>query len=73
MYHGTKPADNPTVDIGDDVLDVGSPLAQHLRSIGYAAPAVRCGVIGVFAWGLRVTDGFDEWNCEHWILPENDE
>ena len=65
--HGTS------VDIGDVILDVGCRLTQDLRAHDKAPPATRCTVTKVYSWGVRVTNGQDEWDCEHWILPEEED
>ena len=66
-------SDNKSVDIGDTILDIGCRHTQDLRAYCKAPPATRCTVIKVFSWGVRVTNGEDEWDCEYWLVPEDDE
>ena len=70
-YHNWS--ENKPVDVGEVILDIGCRLSQDLRACGKAPPATRCTVTKVFSWGVRVTNGEDEWDCEYWIMPEDEE
>lgn len=63
--------DQPHVQVGDIVLDIGCTLTQEQRLRGIVGPPSPCRVKKVFPWGLRVSDvddPTDEWDCEHWEI-----
>jgi len=61
------PDQYPPVGLGMPVYDIGCSLTRTLRASGHAPPARVVTVTRIFPWGYRVTDGVDEWDCEHWM------